>query len=122
MKKVNATAQQKKRENGKKQMKQATTEKRQVMVEVEIPTMTVTDEGPYDRLLNKRCLVMCLNYNYDGIVDRIGGTVLELREPGIVYETGAWTQRGKWTNVQRLPTSILTISFSAIEAAFALEP
>ena len=72
------------------------------------------DEG-FDAFLNKDVSLWCLNYIYSGKLVGINDTCLKLENAKIVYETGAFTEKG-WKDAQRLPEGTHYVQISAIES------
>lgn len=100
-------------------MKTIKTEKRMVEVDVEVPT--VDNIGPYDSFLGKNgVLVICVNYIYFGDCVAVNGSILELENPYLVYNTGSWAKAPNWQDVQKLPTKKLKVALTAIETAFVV--
>ena len=66
-------------------------------------------------LNGKNVVVFCSNYIYSGVLERLAHDVIELSEPSIVYETGAFTD-AKWKDAQRMPVNLLRIERSAVES------
>lgn len=88
------------------------------MVEVveEVPgKIQVVEEAPFDALLGKEVCVICTSYIYHGKLTGINDEMLELSNPSIVYQTGAWSDK-KWADAQKLPTPTLPIFFGQIES------
>lgn len=74
-----------------------------------------TDESGLDSLLGEVVLVMCTNYFYEGTLEGIGDAFLLLKNPSIVYETGAWDEKG-YSDIQLMNRECLYISRLAIES------
>jgi len=74
----------------------------------------VPDEGLV-ALMGKTVLLMCMNYNYTGKLTGVNDTCVQIEEPSIVYETGAWDSPG-WKDVQRLPCAVWYVSTASIES------
>ena len=68
-----------------------------------------------DSLLGENVLLLCANYFYAGKLTGVNKTCVELENPAIVYETGAWSQKN-YTNVQQLHTKKLYVQVEAIES------
>lgn len=66
------------------------------------------------KLLGERVTLFCLNYIYTGVLEGVNDTCVLLKDPAIVYETGAFTEKG-WKDAQALPHSIY-VMVSAIES------
>jgi hypothetical protein len=78
-----------------------------------VEVQEVADEGLV-ALLNKKVLVFCLNYIYTGELEGVNDTCILLKNPSIVYETGAFNTTS-FKDAQKLPHS-LYIQTSAIES------
>lgn len=65
----------------------------------------------------KNVVLMCANYLYTGTLTGVNDTCVELEDPSIVYETGAWSSK-EWKYAEKLPCKKLTVQTAAIEAAF----
>lgn len=66
------------------------------------------------KLLGERVTLFCLNYIYTGLLEGVNDTCVLLKDPAIVYETGAFNEKG-WKDAQALPNSIY-VMVSAIES------
>ena len=66
-------------------------------------------------LLGENVLLLCANYFYTGKLTGVNDTCVELEDPAIVYETGAWTNP-KFQDEQKLHTKTFYVSITAIEA------
>lgn len=66
-------------------------------------------------LNGKNVVIFCANYIYSGVLEKLSHDIVELSEPSIVYETGAFTE-SNWKDAQRLPMRLLRIERSAIES------
>lgn len=66
-------------------------------------------------LLGERVLLMCMNYFYEGVLEGVNSEDVLISDPGIVYETGPWTEE-KWTDRQSLGHPEHYIRKSAIES------
>jgi hypothetical protein len=73
----------------------------------------VTGEG-LDKLLGERVTLFCLNYIYTGVLIGVNATCVLLREPAIVYETGAFNDPD-WKDAQPLPHELYVMQ-AAIES------
>jgi hypothetical protein len=73
----------------------------------------VENEGMVS-LLGKKVMLMCMNYIYHGTLVGVNDTCVLLKNPSIVYETGAWLDT-KWKDAQALPGK-LYVQVSAIES------
>ena len=65
-------------------------------------------------LSGEQVLVFCVNYIYTGKLEGVNTTCILLKEPRIVYETGAF-DKDAFTDAQKLPNS-LYIQIGAIES------
>jgi hypothetical protein len=74
-----------------------------------------TDAAGLDALLGEKVLLMCANYFYTGKLVGVNDTCVELSEPHIVYETGAWSEPG-YKDVQSLNSPRWFICRAAIES------
>jgi len=54
-----------------------------------------------EAFLGKRILIMCAGYFYEGILVGVGRTEVKLKDPSIVYETGAFTAK-EYVDIQKL--------------------
>ena len=68
-------------------------------------------------MVGKNVYVCCTGYAYSGVLETIGARSITIREPSIVYETGAWTAT-KWHDAQRLPTARAVVMVGQIESIF----
>ncbi len=73
------------------------------------------DVAGYEALLGEPVILMCMNYNYSGVLTGVNGDHVELSEAHVVYETGEWSA-SKWKDAQRVPMQPLRVNKSAIEA------
>lgn len=74
----------------------------------------VTDASGLESLLGEVVTLFCLNYIYTGMLAGVNTTCVQLQNPSIVYETGAFSDK-KWKDAQALPYD-LYVQTSAIEA------
>ena len=72
-----------------------------------------TNEG-FLALLGKTVTIFCMNYIYTGELIGVNDTQVKLKNPKIVYETGAFNTKD-WKDAQSLPND-LYIRLSAIES------
>ena len=68
-----------------------------------------------ESLLGKRVLLLCANYFYTGNLVGVNETCVELEDPAIVYETGAWTNKG-YQDEQKLHVKTFYVQTSMIES------
>lgn len=66
-------------------------------------------------LLGETVTVFCLNYIYTGRLVGVNATCIALENTGIVYETGAFSDKN-FKDVQLVPASTHYIQTSAIES------
>lgn len=74
-----------------------------------------TEAEGYEALLGERVTLLCANYFYTGMLLGVDETCVLLGAPSIVYETGAWSDKG-WKDAQRLPTEKLYVARTSVEA------
>ncbi|MFW9899892.1 MAG: hypothetical protein ACFFDY_01235 [Candidatus Thorarchaeota archaeon] len=67
--------------------------------------------------LDQQLFIFCGIYHYTGTLIAINDNFLILKNPYIVYETGAW-QNKSWNDCQKLPTNELCIRLNSIESYF----
>lgn len=75
----------------------------------------VTDAAGLDLLLGENVLLICSAYFYTGKLTGVNETFVELENPAIVYETGAWTDKG-YKDVQKLHVNKFYVQRAAIES------
>jgi hypothetical protein len=68
-----------------------------------------------EALLGENILLLCANYFYTGKLVGINKTCVELENPGIVYETGAWTAK-EYGDIQRLHVKRWFVQLDSIES------
>jgi len=68
-----------------------------------------------DGLLGEEVLLICSSYFYTGKLTGVNDTFVQLDNPAIVYETGAWSTKS-YTDVQPLHTKRFFVQRSAIES------
>jgi hypothetical protein len=74
----------------------------------------VTDACGLEALLGERVTLFCLNYIYTGTLTGVNSTFVQLSDPSIVYETGAFTDKA-WKDAQALPHD-LYVMLACIES------
>lgn len=74
----------------------------------------VNGEG-FEALMGEQVLLLCANYFYTGKLIGVNENVVCLENPSIVYETGAWTDKG-YADAQKLHLKVLYIQTQMIEA------
>lgn len=89
------------------------------VVTEEVSTV-VEAEGGAVTMLGKPVYVACTSYAYAGVLVGVNDKFIELKDPSIVYETGAWSGKD-WKDAQRLPTQSVTVFFAQIESMFVVE-
>ena len=67
-----------------------------------------------DKLLGERVTLFCANYIYTGVLKGVNNTCVLLEDAGIVYETGAFSDKS-WKDLQKLPTDWY-VQVNAIES------
>ena len=65
--------------------------------------------------MGENVLLLCMNYFYTGKLVGVNDTFVELENPAIVYETGAWNEKG-FKDAQPLHVSTFFVQKQAIEA------
>ena len=73
-----------------------------------------TEASGLDALLGERVTLFCLNYIYTGKLTGVNATFVQLSDPAIVYETGAFTEKA-WKDAQALPHD-LCVMLACIES------
>ena len=73
-----------------------------------------TTESPMESLMGETVTLFCVNYFYTGKLIGVNDTCVLLEKPGIVYETGSWSEKN-WKDKQDLPNEIF-VMLSAIES------
>jgi len=74
----------------------------------------VDGEG-LEKFLGERITLFCANYIYTGNLSGVNETCVILTDSYIVYETGAFTEKG-WKDAQKLPTDEWYVQVSSIES------
>lgn len=80
----------------------------------------VDSEGGPVTMLGETVYVACTSYAYTGTLTGVNDKYLELTNPSIVYETGAWTAPD-WKDAQRLPTDKCNLLLSQVESIFVVK-
>lgn len=75
----------------------------------------VTEGVGLEGLLGQEVLLICAAYFYTGKLTGVNESFVQLSEPSIVYETGAWTSKG-YSDAQKLHASTFYVQRSAIES------
>ena len=73
----------------------------------------VSGEG-LDKLLGEVITLFCMNYIYTGLLAGVNSDCVQLENPSIVYETGAFPDAA-WKDAQKLPHDLYVMKAS-IEA------
>ena len=73
------------------------------------------DAQGLDSLLGEQVLLLCSAYFYTGKLTGVNDTCVELENPAIVYETGAWTDKG-YKDAQKLHTTKFFVQRASIES------
>ncbi len=66
-------------------------------------------------LLGKRVLLMTAGYFYEGELIGVNDTCVKLKNPSIIYSTGAWSD-SSYSDSQKLHTDIWYIQTGLIES------
>ena len=80
---------------------------------VTVEVVEVANEGLIS-LLGQNVTFFCMNYIYAGKLEGVNDTCILLKNPSIVYETGAFDNK-TWKDAQKLPNS-LYIQTASIES------
>lgn len=73
-----------------------------------------TSEG-FESLLGEVITVFCACYFYTGKLIGVNSTCIKLQDPYIVYETGAFSEKG-WKDAQKLPNKFLYVQTGMVES------
>lgn len=68
-----------------------------------------------ESLLGKRVLLICAGYFYEGELIGVNKTCVKLKDAGIVYSTGAWTDKS-YSDIQKLHASEWYVRKGLIES------
>ncbi len=66
-------------------------------------------------LMGQRITLMCMNYFYTGELVGVNETCVMLKNPSVVYETGAYTEP-EWADAQKLPSDEYYVMINSIES------
>ena len=66
------------------------------------------------KLLGERVTLFCANYIYTGVLQGVNDTCVLLTDAGVVYETGAFSDKS-WKDLQKLPSEWY-VQIGAIES------
>lgn len=72
------------------------------------------EEG-FMALIGQRITVFCAVYIYTGELVGVNDSCIKLRNPAIVYETGAFSSK-EWKDAQQLPHEFFYVQTSMIES------
>jgi hypothetical protein len=89
------------------------------VVTEEVSTVVETEGGAVT-MLGENVYIACTSYAYTGVLSGVNSTFVELSNPHIVYETGAWSN-SNWKDAQKLPTDKLVIYQAQIEMMFVVK-
>ena len=78
-----------------------------------VEVVEVEGEG-LNALMGENIILFCMNYFYAGKLVGVNTDCVLLEDGGIVYETGAFTDKN-WKDFQRIPGP-LYVRFASIEA------
>ena len=67
------------------------------------------------KLMGEKVTLLCNAYFYTGVLVGVNDTCVLLKDPSIVYETGAWDKKD-WADAQKLPTDALYVQTGHIES------
>ena len=73
------------------------------------------EQAGLEALLGETVLLLCANYFYAGKLVGVNKTCVELENPSIVYETGAWDNKS-YGDVQKLHAKKWYVQLDAIES------
>ena len=74
-----------------------------------------TENQGLEALLGERVLLICAGYFYEGKLMGVSGQCVELSDPSIVYETGAFSDK-EYKDIQNLHTDTWFVSIPLIES------
>jgi hypothetical protein len=75
----------------------------------------VTEDVGWDSLLGEQVLLICSAYFYTGKLTGVNDSFVQLENPKIVYETGAWSNKD-YADAQKLHSDVWFVQRSAIES------
>lgn len=73
----------------------------------------VEGEG-YEGLMGERVLIMCAGYFYEGKLIGVNDYFVKLEDPGIVYATGAWSDKS-YADIQKMHTKEWYVTRGLVE-------
>ena len=101
-------------------MKKVTTRKQKVEVEVDVPVVIDSDSmKEFEDAFGQEVCLFGVVYIYAGKLVGVNDTHVVLRDAGIVYETGPFTDN-KWRDFQKLPAKEVKVRKSAVESWFVV--
>ena len=74
----------------------------------------VEGEG-LEALLGEKIFIMCSSYFYTGVLEGVNTNCVLLKNPSIVYETGAWSEKA-YKDMQSLNKDSWYVMIHAIES------
>ena len=74
----------------------------------------VQGEG-LEKLMGERVTLFCANYIYTGMLIGVNASCVLLKDPGIVYETGAFAEKN-WKDMQAIPKKEWYVMIQSIES------
>ncbi len=80
-----------------------------------VVSVTEVSGDGLESLLGEKVVLLCLNYIYAGVLERVNSDCVLLSEPSIVYETGEWSAK-TWEDAQRLHCDKFYVSRACIES------
>lgn len=84
---------------------------------VENVTEVVEESGGPLVLLGKTVYVSCTSYAFTGKLTGVNDKFIEVDDPEIVYETGAWSAK-TFKGTEKLPTPRICIFLTQVESMF----
>ena len=78
-------------------------------------SVTEVDGEGLESLLGERVLLLCANYFYTGKLIGVNEKFVQLEDPAIVYETGAFSDKS-YKDEQKLHAKVFYVSTAAIES------
>ena len=113
------TTEQKRKQNMKSYIKMPVTVERVIEKVTEEKTEVIDSEGGPITMLGTTVYVQCTSYAYTGELTGVNDKFIELSNPEIVYETGAWSNK-KFSTAEKLPTNKMTIFLAQVEEMFTI--
>ena len=78
-------------------------------------TVVEVDNEGLNALLGKSVMLMCANYFYTGELVGVNDTCVKIKNPMIVYDTGAWSS-GERADAQNMHVDVWYVQIAAIES------